>query len=331
MTTTAQNPLKSRLCSVFSRANGEEPGGSAPSWDQVLIVEVAKPWTFDVTESRHFPVGVSDALDRAEKAGAPARLQAVSPDPEYSRDGLTRVMLFSRPSGPLMTYGKVDYLVPSDQVGRLAHALVADTGGIGDFEQYRQDSDGIREMLVCTQGTRDVCCASFGFPVYNALRNRYAPALDGGMRVWRVSHIGGHRLAPNLVDMPEARNWVRLGTEHLDALVNRDRPVSELRPFYRGWIGLGTPHEQMAEREAFMAEGWDWTNRHVTAGLSEPANGSGRATVRLDFESRRGGASGSYEADVEVAASVPTMDCLADGVEPGEAEQYSVTRLERLE
>ena len=328
MTTAAKQPLKSKLCSVLSREYGEDPGGSAPSWDRCLIVEVAKPWKFEVAESSHFPAGVSEALDRAEKAGKPARLQCVSPDPEYSQEGQTRVMLFSRPSGPLMTYSKVDYLVPSDQVGRLAHALLVDSDAVDEFAQHRQQSDGVREILVCTQGTRDVCCASFGFPVYNALRNQYAPALNGGLRVWRVSHLGGHRLAPNLVDMPEARNWVRLGTEHLDALVYRDRPVSEMRPFYRGWIGLRTPHEQMAEREVFMAEGWDWTSRRVTTSLVEPANGSGRATVRLDFEDQNGGSSGSYVAVVEAAAVVPTMHCMADE-KPGEAEQYSVSRLEK--
>ena len=139
MTTAAKQPLKSKLCSVLSREYGEDPGGSAPSWDRCLIVEVAKPWKFEVAESSHFPAGVSEALDRAEKAGKPARLQCVSPDPEYSQEGRTRVMLFSRPSGPLMTYSKVDYLVPSDQVGRLAHALLVDSDAVDEFAQHQQE------------------------------------------------------------------------------------------------------------------------------------------------------------------------------------------------
>jgi hypothetical protein len=228
-----------------------------------------------------------------------------------------------------MAYDKDDFMAPSDRIGALVRALLVDSDRLEEFEQYRQQSGDVREMLVCTHGARDTCCASFGFPIYQLLRHQYAPELGGRLRVWRVSHLGGHRLAPNLVDLPEGRNWVRLGPEHLDALVFRNRPVSEMRRFYRGWIALGTPYEQMAEREVFMREGWDWTKRQVTTRLEGPVSAGGQARVRIDFGDRNGGPSGSYEATVEDAAAVPTMECLGEG-EPGLAEQYAVSGLEKV-
>ena len=329
MSPTARSPTGGQLCSVFSRANGEDPGGSAPHWDRCLIVELAKPWKGEVAESRHFPAGVTTALGRAERAGRPTRLQCVTPDREYSVDGHTRVMLFSKPPGPFVTYVKDDYLAPSDQVGPLVRALLRQSGGLQAFDRYRQDTDGVREILVCAHGARDNCCASFGNAIYHILRHQYAQRLDGRLRVWSVSHLGGHRFAPNIVDLPEGRNWVRLGPEQLDALVYRNRPVSEMRPFYRGWTGLDTPYEQMAEREVLMAEGWDWTQRYVTTRLVQPPQGHGPARVRIDFSDGDGHASGAYEATVEAAEAAPTAACL-NGGERREAEQYTVTQLEKV-
>jgi hypothetical protein len=50
--------------------------------------------------------------------------------------------------------------------------------------------------LVCTHGRRDKCCAKFGFPVYNALRD------FAGDSVWQSSHVGGDRFAANILCFP---------------------------------------------------------------------------------------------------------------------------------
>ena len=57
--------------------------------------------------------------------------------------------------------------------------------------------------MVCTHARRDVCCGTYGVPVYNALR-RHVPA----ELLWRSSHQGGHRFAANVLALPEA---VQLG------------------------------------------------------------------------------------------------------------------------
>ncbi|HEX7957533.1 MAG TPA: sucrase ferredoxin, partial [Pyrinomonadaceae bacterium] len=51
-------------------------------------------------------------------------------------------------------------------------------------------------FLVCTHGRRDKCCAKFGVPLYNSLRER------AGDTVWQSSHVGGDRFAGNLVCFP---------------------------------------------------------------------------------------------------------------------------------
>ena len=206
MSTTAQRPTKNQLCSIYSRAIGEDPAGSAPSWQRCLVLEFPKPWKNEVMDSAHFPAKVSEALAEAEAAGRTVRLQCVTPDPEYTAAGHTRMMLFYRQSTPASAFGKIDYAVPSDRAVELATAIIENSHALRKFDRYRDDTDGVRDILVCTHGSRDTCCATFGFPICQHLRHEGRPHMDGRLRVWRSSHLGGHRLYPKIVDLPEWRN-----------------------------------------------------------------------------------------------------------------------------
>lgn len=66
--------------------------------------------------------------------------------------------------------------------------------------------------LVCTHGTRDRCCAKWGMPVFEALRQRDPE------RVWQSSHLGGHRFAPTFLTLPDGLLWGRFDSARLDAL-----------------------------------------------------------------------------------------------------------------
>ena len=327
---TAQTAgARDRLCSVFSNANYEDPGGTAPSWKRCVIIELDEPWGSEVAQSRHFPAMVSEVLDRVARRGLEASLQCIVPDPEYSVEGQSRVIFFARPEGPFTVYDREEFVVPKDDVWRLLQALLEQPERVREFETYRHDTSGVRDILVCTHGAHDTCCATFGYPVYEELRNRYVRESGGSLRVWRVSHLGGHRFSPNIVDLPEGRNWVRMGLDSLEAILYRNRPVSELRPFYRGWLGLDSLYAQLVERELFMQEGWGWTQRRVSGQLLKSADGQS-AEVRVEVTSgANGGASEVYEATVERTGSVPRVSCPASGV-TGEAAQFTVSRLVKV-
>ena len=80
-------------------------------------------------------------------------------------------------------YDKDDYLVPDDKVVSVVEALVEDRDKLKDFGSYRQDTGHIRDVFVCSHGSNNTCCATFGYPIYKELRNRYARELDGRLRV----------------------------------------------------------------------------------------------------------------------------------------------------
>jgi hypothetical protein len=310
-----------RLCSVVSKSSGEDPAGSGAPFASYLLLEIPPPWRGDITESPGLSREMCAAVAEARDAGAIDRFTGFMPDPEYSLEGHTRAFLFQRPEGPFAAYEKRDYLLPQEEVVAFARSL-PEPDGLSRFEHYRQETEQVREIFTCTHGANDACCGKFGFPIYNLLRFKYAG--PGRLRVWRASHIGGHRFAPTLIDLPEGRYWGHLELKHLENLVLRNGPVFELGRLCRGWAGVEDHFEQIAERELLVREGWKWTQYRKTARLLEETEERGR--VRLEYEDP-GGKGGAYEITIEASGSVTTLD--RSGGEPYETPQYHVSRLEK--
>jgi len=326
MTTSSDSRLNGKLCSLASQKYGESPAGTASAWDQLLLIELPKPWPAEVVESPRFPSGVAEVLDRASERGVEVKMLCMEPDREYSVDGHARVMFYSRPDGPFAVYDKDEFVVPVDEIGALTKSLIEHPETSRQFDAYRQETPHISDMLVCTHGTYDTCCGSFGYPLYHVLRNQYAAELDGAIRAWRVSHIGGHRFAPNLLDMPEGRNWVRIDPDSLRALVMKDEPPARLAQSHRGWAGVAGPFEQLVEQVAFMQQGWDWSRLLKSSQVVSSDNGSTR--VRLDFSDPEKGTSGAYEATVDRTKTVVKANCL--NTEDDEIDQYTVSHFHKL-
>ena len=329
MTSVSGVRREERLCSLVSRANGEEPIGSAKPFQTSLMVEVPQPWQRDVIGSRRFPEGLRGVLESAAEDGRIGKLGGLLPDREYSRRGHTRLLFFRRPAGPFAVYEREDLLVPDGGLIPAVEDLLDRAEGSPNessgLARYRQETPHVRDILVCTHGSRDVCCGKFGYPVYDLLRRRHAA--PGRIRVWRTSHLGGHRFAPTMIEYPEGRLWGHLEPWAAERLATRRGPVSDLRPFYRGWSGLGSPFEQVAEREIFAREGWAWTG-YLKEGRVLASDGE-RAEVRISYESPHGAVSGAYEAVVETAGTVMTLESSGEE-ELTEVDQYRVARLEKM-
>jgi hypothetical protein len=321
-----------RFCSVVSKTNGEDPIGSVGTFDHWLILEMAQPWAkgFFLKHPLLQPIMEMIKTLRQEE-GIWVRPLVIAPDREYSRPDATRVLYYQRPARLFAKFEKQEFLLPENQAGSLATALLKQPDQLSRFESYRQETSHIRELMVCTHGNVDVACSRFGYPIYKQLLDEYA---GESLRVWRCSHFGGHQFAPTLVDLPEGRYWGHLEPEVLDLLVRRKGSVTGLRPYYRGWAGL-TKFEQIAEREIWMREGWDWLNYYKAGQVlaKDEANeerDSDWAEVRIDFASSEGNMSGVYEARVEVNHQVTTMRRSGDEESIEKAKQYRVTRLEKI-
>lgn len=317
-----------QFCSVVSKANGEDPIGTANAASTWVIVETPQPWT---KASLMAHPALSLVFQELRQGRGKLMPMAIASDPEYSVPGLVRLLHYQRPATSFAQFDKQEFLVPKNQLAQLTTALLKQPNQLDRFETYKQSTRHIREIVVCTHGNIDVACARFGYPIYQKLRQEYAASSNKKLRVWRGSHFGGHQFAPTLLDLPTGSFWGHLEPGVLDCLVQRDAPVTKLHRFYFGWAGL-TKFEQIVEREIWMQHGWEWLNYHKSARVlaQDTANeewNADWAEIRLEFTSPDGSVQGAYEARVEVCDRIMTAINSGNEQPLQEVKQYRVSRV----
>ncbi len=306
-----------RRCAAVSRASGEPVGGTAPHHQRILVVELALPWAGKVLGTPHFPAALRRAETDSLARGSRHRLQVVAPDPDYSAAGYCRVI----DCGVGAAAWRREYRVTEGAVGDLVAALLGPAEDLAAWSRHLVPDGATRDLLLCTHAEHDACCGELGRPCYDALRS----AAGDDVRVWRSSHLGGHRFAPTLLDLPSGRYWGRLEPRHTAALLGR-APVAELADAYRGWCALATPAEQVAEGELQQRYGAAWWPADKQWAVVAD-DGAGAVTVRFAAGPP---VSAVHEVTVARAETYWTLHSSGTGALV-ESPSYRVTRCERLD
>lgn len=278
------------------------------SWDLVTLY-------LNLSEFEHL-VGL---LERGTRLAEPSKISESSCILSYKKEGYYQLWV----RNIAINLTPIDFLILVD----LVRVVLLSPAALARFTPYRQPTTHLRELLVCTHGSRDVCCGKFGFPAFHILR-QHAVNASTPLRVWRTSNFAGHRFAPTVLDLPDGRCWGHLETEVLENLARRSGQVSWLRPFYRGWSGLSV-YEQVAEREVFMRQGWWWVNYLKDIQTLEFDEAEKRAEIWLSYTTPDSRISGVYQATVAFSHQVSTLSRTGDR-QPLSVKQYMVTRLEKV-
>lgn len=298
-------------CNHLALEKGLDPGGHATVFDTLLLLEAPLPWRKDMyTTPGTMPPEVlalfalQSQQYRETGIWPSVYLFLIAPDAAYSRPGMRRVILFQRDQPHIAQFARTEYLVPEVEAGPLVWALLAEPTAAATFDRWRViGSESLRDLLVCTHGTVDVACAKFGFPLYRHLRDIHA---SDHLRVWRVSHFGGHVFAPTMIDMPTGHFWAYVEEAQATQIVRREGDVSALYSHYRGWAGLANGFMQAAEREMWLREGWDWFHfcKQGEVLVQDDAPTPTWAEIGLMFDEGR--RKQSYWARVEVVQTIDT-------------------------
>jgi len=214
-------------CSALSLAVGEPLAGTATEAAAWLLVEVRGAWGRDAVKDS----AIASTL-RDELTAYPGKVVLIRrPD---RRAGAVIIRAEVREGG-----GEA----ARNDLGSHEHLVIADlpagnaiTGPV---------------FLVCTHGRRDACCARLGAPLYEAMGRHVSQD-----QLWQVSHLGGHRFAPNVVVLPHG---IQLGRVPLDRAAEVVETVGAGRiplDLYRGRT-LYPPRVQAAEVAARAATGCD--------------------------------------------------------------------------
>lgn len=249
-------------CSIVFDNERISAYGTAARADFLVALEQPGPWGRAAAVESHLDPTLGAALDAAIAARAGRLLLVRTPgahaDPasaaihhtggaapvavrrvRVARTGPTAWMVTATISDPSVLLTMPD-------------PRIADASSVADHLGGTISIDP--ELLVCTNGRRDVCCAVRGRPVALAAAER-RPG-----QVWEVTHTGGHRYAPTGILLPWGRVLARLDADlvvdTLAAAATGQLPAVLLGPTHdRGGMHLSPP-AQAAESAARHRHGW---------------------------------------------------------------------------
>lgn len=202
MSTGPLAPIGELYCAEQTRQADEPIYGTATEAQLWLLLEYRQPWGAKVTADNELPAQVQDFLARQAAAVPRSRLLFIKQQ-NMSQDKLRFFVVKTAEARPASYEFQLD---------AYEDLLALDIAAIAE---ERETYDPFRRAeplyLVCANSRRDKCCAKFGRPVYEALRE------SEGEAVWHSSHIGGHRYAPTLLFLPHSVNLGLLGPEEAQA------------------------------------------------------------------------------------------------------------------
>ena len=198
-------------CSDLCLASGEPLLGTAGQVEVWLLLEYKLTWKPKAVQDNDLAAATRAWLDATvaaiEATGRKVRPQFIR-RPEIDTP---ETNLFIAQEGRLLRHRSQGY----DAIANLD----IDAAEFEDVEQ--------QQYFVCTNGQRDLCCARYGLPTYARLREAV------GERAWQITHLGGHRFAPNVLALPHGALYGRVFPAAVEDFVrtveNGDLSVSHLR------------------------------------------------------------------------------------------------------
>lgn len=184
-------------CTDATAAAGEELIGSAPDAVAWVCLEQNGPWGAKAWTDSHLDTELGRQIETVAGGHGvrPSLIRRPGRHADAGTDGARQVLVaFTRPGQSWLLAGTI---ADPGLLLDLDWAAVA----AGDHEAAARslpelDLSSDPRLLVCTNGTRDTCCARLGRPVAAA-----AEAVHPD-RVWEVTHTSGHRFAATTVLLP---------------------------------------------------------------------------------------------------------------------------------
>ncbi len=194
-------PPSQQRCAV--QALGEPAAGTAARAQCWVMLEQPGAWGKKAVTQSDLDPDLGKAIDAIVSAAGGRFGLIREPNKRVSETGRTRVVLIAGgdPTKPWLLRGSVTD--PAALLALTPQALQSPTptATLALLPRFVIAQDPI--ALVCTNGTRDLCCAVAGRPVASAA------ARERSGLVFETSHVGGHRFAPTGVLLPSGFTFAR--------------------------------------------------------------------------------------------------------------------------
>jgi hypothetical protein len=202
------------FCSRVSQAEeGVFPGTAVRADVYVLLPVEKRLWGRNELNSDWAAPAEMDAIRRARRAGVTTRLYNPPRDTE-----VRRILVHASPS-------------PSTASRDMAVVLIEALSAKG----WSTEPSASPRLAICTQGTRDRCCAKWGFAVYREASRFWRDGLLP-FEPLECSHLGGDRYAATGIVFPSGSMYGHLDRADLKALGEAEIGGRIFPDLYRGRV-----------------------------------------------------------------------------------------------
>lgn len=272
--------MNSFFCSDTTRELGEEVIGTATDYQTYILVECPLPWISKAFQSKWVPHNLRALVEEATQAKLPIKFLLIANDLTHKVEHTT-LLIYEKQAGLSTGYIKHEFRLP--HIEQVAPAIKKWLWGKMPIHEIETSID--RDILICTHGSYDKCCARYGNPFYFYATDTIANLNLENVRVWRSSHFGGHRFAPTAIDLPTGRYYGRLDQQSFQTLLTHKGDIQDLKNVYRGW-GILHPALQVLERDLMLSQGWNWFNYKVAGKIIEQSLDNNTILGELTFATK---------------------------------------------
>lgn len=246
------------FCADACREADEDIIGSGTNYSVYILIECPYPWGYNTFESRNLPENLKILMTEIEKYKLSIRFLLITQN-QVQKQNNRKVLIYEQDKSLFSnSYKKYEFDVEHPE--RIAPVIQNYLVG-NNLDAETQESK-IRDILVCTHGSHDKCCAKYGNPFYMQGKKTISELGLENTRIWKASHFGGHRFAPTIIDFPDGRYYGLLNQESFESILLRTGDIKLLNRVYRGW-GILPTCIQVLERELMFRHGWEWFNYKI--------------------------------------------------------------------
>lgn len=283
--------------SLFPKTQSEPLIGTAVTAATFILLETPHPWIKPALLSDGVPESLRQVLKSQLGPESGVRVHLIANE-QTAAQQQRRMFIFQQALPSLMRQGAQrlprrlvseyeGWEIQADTPEDMAPALSKFLASTDQAKQanYTRIAPEQRHLMICTHATHNECCGTYGYPFYQAAIARIRDlGLTQQVHPWEITHIGGHRFAPTLIDFPQGRYYGNLDETSLLLLLQQKGAIAPLLTTYRGWSLLPKPL-QVLEAELFRQHGWDWLQGRVAGRILNQNEARKQFWLEFWFES----------------------------------------------
>ncbi len=246
-------------CSIVTKQSNEKIINTANNVDIQIAIQLEEPWEAIPLKSPNYPSELQNFAPLLAKNKINCGINYFSKE-NNKNNTLTKIFIFKNVN-EFLPYDKIELDVPITELNLFTNDLISfikkENNNLLKW-QVKNNND-FKEIFVCVHGSRDQCCGKYGNQLYRAFIETLAN-LSLNYRIWKSSHIGGHRYAPTFFEAPSMRWYGLFALDSVEAYLLRNSNNFKVNNNYRGMSGVSNKFASLVENELFKEYSWEWLN-----------------------------------------------------------------------